>query len=124
MVNGDVVTDGYTIDYENGMVMFDTPLTSSDKGFLPPSSHVVEEHHSGYVAGLTAAGAPPHFFLNNEPIPGTVHLFANGYEVDPQYYMVNPLEKKITVLPGGLQTVQLSLPTTPTTRLLRPCLVL
>lgn len=100
-VNGtEVASDDYIVDAKAGQITFATPLESEDV-VEARFSYLEQVQIDDFITGLTALGSPQVLKLAHQPVFTTFRLYAGGYEVAKEAYLLNAAEAEVTLLPGN-----------------------
>src|SRR5690606_11203182 len=97
-VNGVDVTDSpgmFTIHAAAGTVIFSTALTADDV-VEAAFDYLSRTARSDFATGITLEGQPQELPLSYVPVASTFKLYANGYDVPREAYLLDPMSKKVT----------------------------
>lgn len=99
-VNGaEADPDGYIVDFAMGQITFDNALESGDV-VEARFTYLEQVQIDDFVTGLTAVGSPQVLKLAQKPVFTTFRLYAGGYEMDKEAYLLNAADSEVTLLPG------------------------
>lgn len=103
--NGEEITDQtemFSIDTAKGTITFNAAVEADDV-IEAAFEHTTKTVVSDFATGITVAGEAQEMMLEFAPIASTFKLFANGYDVPREWYLLDTANKKVTLLPGFVQ---------------------